>query len=211
MANRIDPKCKQCRRAGEKLFLKGERCFSPKCAVAKRPYAPGAKGGKNTRRGGLSEFGRQLMQKQKVKKIYGVFEKQLKKYFTEAQAQKGDARENLIRKFETRLDNVMFRLGWAKSRAAARQLVNHGHVMINGKRVSIPSYQVRKGEVISLTDKTMKSKLTENLLASLKKYETPTWLAQELDKLEAKVLAAPTTDELGDVSSIGLIVEYYSR
>ncbi|MDD2753467.1 MAG: 30S ribosomal protein S4 [Candidatus Portnoybacteria bacterium] len=212
MANRIDPKCKQCRRAGEKLFLKGERCFSPKCAVAKRPYAPGAKGsGKNTRRGGLSEFGRQLMQKQKVKKIYGVFEKQLKKYFKEAQAQKGDARENLIRKFEMRLDNVMFRLGWAKSRAAARQLVNHGHVAINGKRVSIPSYQVRKGESISLTEKTMKSKLTENLLASLKKYEAPTWLAQEQNKLEAKVLAAPTADELGDVSSIGLIVEYYSR
>lgn len=192
--------------------MKGERCFSPKCAVAKRPYAPGAKGsGKNTRRGGLSEFGRQLMQKQKVKKIYGVFEKQLKKYFKEAQAQKGDARENLIRKFEMRLDNVMFRLGWAKSRAAARQLVNHGHVAINGKRVSIPSYQVRKGESISLTEKTMKSKLTENLLASLKKYEAPTWLAQEQNKLEAKVLAAPTADELGDVSSIGLIVEYYSR
>lgn len=210
MAKMIDPKCKQCRRAGEKLFLKGERCFLPKCAVSKRPYPPGMTG-KNTRRGGLSEYGRQLMQKQKVKKIYGVFEKQLKKYFKEARAKKGDARENLIRHFEMRLDNVVFRLGWARSRAAARQLVNHGHVMINNKRVSIPSYIVKKGETITLTDRTNKSKLTEGLLASLKKYEAPTWLAQEPEKIQARVLGEPTGEDLGDVSSIGLIVEFYSR
>ncbi len=182
----------------------------PKCAMNKRPYPPGMTG-KNTRRGGLSEYGRQLLQKQKIKKTYGVFEKQLKKYFKDAQAKKGDARENLMCRFETRLDNVVFRLGWAKSRAAARQLVNHGHVMINGKRVSIPSYQVRKGEAISLTDKTNKSKLTEGLLASLKKFQAPTWLAQEPEKLEAKVLGEPTGEDLGDISSIGLIVEFYSR
>jgi len=210
MANLIDPKCKQCRRVGEKLFLKGDRCFSPKCGVAKRPYAPG-RTGKNTRRSGLSEFGRQLMQKQKIKKAYGILERQLKKYFIEAQAQKGDARENLLRKLETRLDNVIFRLGWAKSRPAARQLVNHGHVLIGGKRVSIPSYQVKRGLVISLTDRTNKSKLTENLLVSLKKYETPTWLSQEGEKLQANVLEAPAGLELGDVASIGLIVEFYSR
>src|SRR3989344_1992414 len=210
MANLIDPKCKQCRRTGEKLFLKGDRCFSTKCAVAKRPYAPG-RTGKNARRGGLSEFGRQLMQKQKIKKIYGVLERQLKKYFIEAQAQKGDARENLLRKFEIRLDNVIFRLGWAKSRPAARQLVNHGDILINGQRVSIPSYQVKMGEVITLTDKINKSKLIENLLVSLKKYEAPTWLAPESGKIEAKVLAAPAGDELGDIMPIGLIVEFYSR
>jgi len=210
MAKIIDPRCKQCRRAGEKLFLKGERCFSPKCAVTKRPYPPGTTG-KNTRRGGLSEYGRQLMQKQKIKKIYGVFEKQLKKYFNEARAKKGDARENLMRKFEMRLDNVIFRLGWAKSRSAARQLVNHGHVMIGGKRVSIPSFQVKKGQTISLTERTNKSKLTENLLAFLKKYEAPNWLVQESDKIEAKVLGEPAGENLGDIMPIGLIVEFYSR
>ena len=210
MANLIDPKCKQCRRTGEKLFLKGDRCFSTKCAVTKRPYAPGRQG-KNARRGGFSEFGRQLMQKQKIKKVYRILERQLKKYFIEAQAQKGDARENLLRKFEIRLDNVVFRLGWAKSRPAARQLVNHGHVLINGKRVSIPSYQVKKGEVISLTDKTNKSKLTEDLLVSLKKYAAPTWLAPETEKLQAKVLGDPAGDELGEISPISLIVEFYSR
>jgi len=210
MANQIDPKCKKCRRAGEKLFLKGERCYLPKCAVSKRPYPPGLTG-KNTRRGGLSEYGRQLMQKQKIKRIYGVFEKQLKKYFREARAKKGDARENLMRAFEMRLDNAVFRLGWAKSRAAARQLVSHGHVLVNGKRVSIPSYQVKKGQVIALTERMNKSKLVENLLASLKKYEAPTWLAQSADKIEARVLGEPTAEDLGDMTPIGLIVEFYSR
>ncbi len=182
----------------------------PKCAIVKRPYPPGMTG-KNTRRGGLSEYGRQLMQKQKIKKIYGVFEKQLKKYFKEARAKKGDARENLMRKFEMRLDNVIFRLGWARSRSAARQLVNHGHVLINGKRVSIPSCQVKKGQVIGLTDRTNKSELTENLLAFLKKYEAPNWLAQESNKIEAKVLGEPAGEDLGDMTPIGLIVEFYSR
>lgn len=210
MANLINPKCKQCRRAGEKLFLKGERCLTVKCAMTKRPYAPGNQG-KNTRRGGLSEYGRQLAQKQKVKRFYGVLERQLKKYFTEAQAKKGDTRANLMIKLETRLDNVIFRLGWSKSRPAARQLVNHGHVLVNNKRVSISSYQVKKGEVITLTGRTIKSKLTENLLAALAKHETPTWLVQEKDKFEARVLGAPTGEDLGDLSPIGLIIESYSR
>ncbi len=178
--------------------------------MTKRPYPPGNQG-KNTRRGGSSEFGRQLTQKQKIKRVYGVFERQLKKYFIEARAEKGDARENLMRRFETRLDNVIFRLGWAKSRAAARQLVNHGHVKVRGKRVSIPSYQVKKGEILTLTDRTNRSKLTENLLAALAKHETPTWLLREKDKFEAKILGAPMSEDLGDISAIGLIVEYYSR
>lgn len=210
MAKIIDPKCKQCRRAVEKLFLKGDRCFSPKCAVAKRPTPPGIPG-KNTRRGGLSEYGRQLMQKQKLKKAYGIFERQMHKYFIEARTKKGDTRENLMRRLEMRLDNVVFRLGWAKSRAAARQLVNHGHVLINGKRVSIPSYQVKKGERLSLTDRTNKSKLTENLLSLLKKYQAPAWLSQESEKIEGQVLDEPSGEDLGDVSSVGLIVEFYSR
>ena len=135
----------------------------------------------------------------------------MNKYFLEARAQKGDTRANLMRRFEMRLDNVIFRLGWAKSRAAARQLVNHGHVKINGRRVSIPSYQIKKGQVITLTDRTIKSKLTENLLSALQKHEPPTWLVREKDSFEAKVLGEPTGEDLGDISAIGLIVESYSR
>jgi len=210
MARLTGPKCRQCRRAGEKLFLKGERCFLPKCAMVKRAYPPGAQGNKK-RRGGASEYGRQLAQKQKVKKVYGIFERQLGKYFDEAQAQKGDTRENLIKKLETRLDNVVFRLGWMKSRSAARQLVNHGHVLVNNRCVNVPSYQVKKGDVISIKEKTKKSKITENLVASLKKYEAPAWLLQEKEILEAKVLGLPEGEDLGDVSSLGLIVEFYSR
>jgi len=211
MARLIDPKCRQCRRSGEKLFLKGDRCFLPKCAMVKRAYPPGAQGNKKTRRGGNSEYGRQLAQKQKVKKIYGIFERQLKNYFDEAQAQKGDTRENLIMKLESRLDNVIFRLGWMKSRSAARQLVNHGHVLVNNRPVDVPSFRVKKGDVITLKERISKSKLVENLLESLKKYESPVWLAQEKGSFEAKVLSLPEGEDLGDVSSLGLIVEFYSR
>jgi len=212
MARLTGSKCRQCRRAGEKLFLKGDRCFLPKCAMVKRPYPPGAQG-KNVRRGrgGLSEFGRQLLQKQRIKKIYGILERQLRKYFDEAQEQKGDTRENLIKKLETRLDNVVFRLGWMKSRSSARQLVNHGHILVNNHSVNIPSYQIKKGDTISFKEKTLKSKITENLLAGLKKYQAPSWLAQDAEKLEAKVLGLPEGEDLGDLGSLGLIVEFYSR
>jgi small subunit ribosomal protein S4 len=211
MGRLIDAKCRQCRRSGEKLFLKGERCFLPKCAIVKRAYPPGAQGNKKARRGGNSEYGRQLAQKQKVKKIYGIFERQLKNYFDEAQTQKGDTRENLITKLETRLDNVIFRLGWMKSRSAARQLVNHGHVLVNNRPVDVPSFRVKKGDVISLKEKINKSKLVENLVTSLNKYEPPVWLAQEKGVLVARVLGLPEGEDLGDVSSLGLIVEFYSR
>ena len=183
----------------------------PKCAIVKRAYPPGAQGNKKARRGGNSEYGRQLAQKQKVKKIYGIFERQLKNYFDEAQTQKGDTRENLITKLETRLDNVIFRLGWMKSRSAARQLVNHGHVLVNNRPVDVPSFRVKKGDVISLKEKINKSKLVENLVTSLNKYEPPVWLAQEKGVLVARVLGLPEGEDLGDVSSLGLIVEFYSR
>jgi small subunit ribosomal protein S4 len=178
--------------------------------MVKRAYPPGVHG-KTGRRGGLSEYGRQLMQKQKVKKIYGIFERQLKKYFNEAQVRKGDSRENLMRRLEMRLDNTIFRLGWVKSRPAARQLVNHGQVLVNGRRVTIPSYQVKKGDIVALKEKIKKSKLTENLTASLKKYEPPKWLLLEKEKIEGKVLASPDTEDLGDLTPIGLIIEFYSR
>lgn len=159
----------------------------------------------------MSEYGRQLAQKQKVKRIYGIFERQLKKYFIEARAQKGDTRENLIKKLETRLDNAIFRSGWMKSRAAARQLVNHGHVLVNNRRVDVPSYVIKKGDVISLKDGIKKSRLTENLAATVKKYEAPAWLSPTSELLEVKVLNLPEGGDLGDISSLGFIVEFYSR
>jgi len=210
MAKLIESKCKQCRRMNEKLFLRGERCFGAKCAMVRRAYAPGVHG-KTRRRGGLSEFGQQLKQKQRVKRFYGTLERQFKKYFLQAEAQKGDTRENLLRRLEMRLDNVVFRLGWGKSRATARQMVNHGHLLINGRRMTIPSYQVEVGDIISLKEKIKKSKLMENLAATLKKHEEPKWLLSDKEKIEAKVVSAPGADELGDLTRVGLIVEFYSR
>ncbi len=180
--------------------------------MIKRAYPPGQQGksgGKH--RKSYSEYGQQLMEKQRIKKIYGVLERQLKKYFNEASAKKGDTRENLLRRLETRLDNVVFRLGWAKSRSAARQLVNHGHILINNRRVNIPSYQVNSGEIISLDDNIRKSRLMENLPISLKKQESPSWLFLDKEKIEGKILSQPKSEDLGDLAPFGLIVEFYSR
>jgi len=204
------PACKKCRRAGEKLFLKGDRCFSPKCAMVKRPNPPGIHGKTKRRRGG-SEFGKQLAEKQKIKRIYGISERQFKKYVKEAMAAQGDTREILLRKLEMRLDNVVFRLGLARSRTMARQLVNHGHMLVNGKRVSIPSFQVKKDQVIAVNTKIKESNLMKDLPTILKKYETPAWLSLEKEKIEGKILGIPATDDLGDLNSAGLVVEFYSR
>jgi len=206
----INPKCKKCRRAGEKLFLKGDRCFSPKCAMVKRPNPPGIHG-KAKRRGGASEFGKQLAEKQRMKRIYGISERQFKKYVKEAMVAQGDTREILLRKLEMRLDNVVFRLGLARSRTMARQLVNHGHILVNGKRVSIPSYQVKKDQVISVNAKIKESNLMKDLAAILKKYETPSWLSLEKEKIEGKILGIPAADDLGDLNPAGLVAEFYSR
>jgi small subunit ribosomal protein S4 len=209
MARLTNAKCRQCRQIGEKLFLRGERCFGQKCAMVKRPYPVGVHG--KAHRRAPSEFGRQLIEKKRVKIIYGILERQLKKYFIEAKSKKGDTRENLIRRLEMRLDNCIFKLAFAKSRSAARQLVNHGHVLVNGKRVSIPSYQVKIGDVISLKEKIMKSKLTDDLINGLKKHEAPKWFLLDREKAEAKVLEAPGVDDLGDLAPISMIIESYSR
>jgi len=203
--------CKKCRRIGQKLFLKGERCYTPKCAMVKRPNPPGVHGASAGRRGGASEYGKQLAEKQRLKAIYHIPERQFKKYVKEAIAKKGDTREELMRKLEMRLDNVVFRLGWAKSRLLSRQLVNHGHIFVNGKRVDIPSYQVKKNQIISLGQKIKKSNLMTDLPSMIKKYEPPAWLALNKETLEAKVLAEPSVEDLGDLSSVGMVVEFYSR
>jgi len=208
-----DPKCKKCRRAGEKLFLKGERCFSQKCAMVKRPDPPGIHGkkGGGRRRGAGSEYGKQLAEKQKIKRIYGVGERQFKKYAKEAMAEKGDTRESLMKKLETRLDNTIFRLGLAKSRTMARQFVNHGHILVNGKRVSVPSYQVKKGQEVTLHSKIKASGLMKDLEIALKKYETPAWLSLDKQTLAGKILNEPVAEDFGDLNPAGMVVEFYSR
>lgn len=208
----IDSKCKKCRRIGQKLFLKGERCFTPKCPMVKKPYPPGIHGKRRgKRRTALSEYGKQLKEKQRIRTTYGILERQFKRYVKEIMAKKGDKRQLLLRKLEKRLDNLVFRLGLAKSRSSARQLVSHGHILVNQKKVNIPSYQVKVGDLISLKKKSQKLPLFENLKTSLKKQEIPSWLSLDKNKLEARVISEVPTDQSRDLQALGIIIEYYSR
>src|SRR6187401_1376553 len=150
MARNLDAKCRQCRREGEKLFLKGEKCFTDKCAIERRNYPPGQHGQKNTR---LSDYGVQLREKQKVKRIYGLLERQFRSYYQKASGQKGNTGENLLRMLESRLDNIVYRMGFAVTRAAARQLVSHAAIRVNGKKVNLPSYQVRPGDEVAVSER----------------------------------------------------------
>lgn len=205
----LEPKCKQCRRAGEKLFLKGERCFSAKCAITRRNYPPGAHGPKGMPR--MSEFGEQLKAKQSAKRVYGLMEKQFANYYKFSLKQEGDTGEILGRLLETRLDSVVYRLGWAKSHSQARQLVSHGHFLVNGKKVNIPSYQVTVGEVIGIKDVSKESPLFKNLAAALERQQLPSWLSLDKAKLEGKILALPASEDLKGRIDAKRIVQYYSR
>ena len=204
-----DPVCKKCRRAGQKLFLKGERCFTPKCAMVKKPYPPGVHGRK--RRRGLTEYGTQLAEKQKLKKIYGVNENQLKKYFKEAAKARGVATDVLLSKLETRIDNVIFRLGLAESRAKARQIVGHGHILLNNRKINIPSIHVKKGDLIKIKKSSLNKPLFSSLETKLKKYNPPAWLSLDKKELTASVLAMPSKEEMEIPADLQMIVEYYSR
>ncbi len=210
MARNLNPKCKQCRREGEKLFLKGERCFSPKCAMIKRNYPPGVHGAAKGR-SRISDYGRQLREKQKAKRIYGILERQFRKYFQEAFKKKGDTAEKLIQILELRLDNVIYKLGFAHSRAQARQLVTHNFFQVNGKKVNIPSYSVRPLDIITFNPAKLKSSLLNNLSQKLVKQELPQWLFLDAKKLEAKVTGRPQAGDLKQSINAKLIVEYYSR
>ena len=207
--------CSQCRRAGEKLFLKGEKCFSPNCLIVKRNTVPGQHGNaKQPRR--PTSYGLQLREKQKAKQIYGLREKQFSSYVAKSTRKKGNTTDALLKALETRLDNVIFRLGFAKSRAAGRQLVSHKHVLVNGKKVNIPSFQVKVNEVISVEQKFVeKSKLMENIFAVLAKKEVPTWLALDADqntkKVSGKVLGLPKLEEMTLEFDPKKIIEFYSR
>ncbi|OGZ91076.1 MAG: 30S ribosomal protein S4, partial [Candidatus Staskawiczbacteria bacterium RIFOXYD12_FULL_37_10] len=184
--------CKTCRRLGQKLFLKGERCFSQKCAMVKRAYAPGPQ--KKRRGGSPSAFKKSLEEKQTLKKWYGVSERQFKKYAEESLAKMGKVEniaEEFIKKLEKRLDNVIFRLGIAKSRAQARQLVSHGYFLINGKPANIPSYSIKKGDIISIKENKKKKGALKDLQAQIKKYEPPVWLNLTKEELEGKAVGDP--------------------
>jgi len=204
--------CKTCRRLGQKLFLKGDRCFSPKCAMVKRAYAPGPQ--KKRRGGSQSEYKKSLDEKQTLKKWYGLSERQFKRYVKETLSKMGkvdDVSAELIRKLEKRLDNVVFRLGFAKSRVQARQLVSHSYFLINSKPVNIPSYQVRKDDLITLKENKKNKGVFKELANELKRKEIPAWLQLDKEKLEAKAIGEPNLDEVKPPAEIPLIFEFYSR
>lgn len=207
MAKNLNPKCKQCRRAGEKLFLKGDRCNTQKCGVVRRGDPKAAKGGNRK----TSEYGMQLAEKQKAKKEYGLLEKQFKLTFEKAKKQTGKAGENLLSLLETRLDNTIYRLGFVGSRSQARQMVNHGHFMINGKKVNIPSFQVKPGEVITVRPSSKKSKMFANVEDKVKKAQVPGWINFDAKDLTAKVLHKPDQNDIKSNINTQVIVEYYSK
>jgi len=203
-----EPVCRLCRREGMKLFLKGERCFKEKCAVERRAYAPGEHG---KRRNKLQPYGMQLREKQRVRRVYGVLEQQFRRYFAEASRQKGVTGENLLRLLEQRLDNVVYALGFAGSRAQARQLVRHGHVRINGRRVDIPSFQVKVGMEVSLKEKMRTNAQVLDALDTAQGRGVPPWLELDAENFRGKVLALPAREDIRLPIQEQLIVELYSR
>ncbi|QGP91812.1 30S ribosomal protein S4 [Neomoorella glycerini] len=208
MARYKESTCRLCRREGMKLFLKGDRCYSDKCAVARRSYAPGQHGQARKK---LSEYGLQLREKQKARRIYGIMERQFSNYFEKAERMKGVTGENLLILLERRLDNVVYRLGFADSRAQARMLVRHGHFTVNGHKVNIPSYLVRPGDVIAVREKSKESPLFKEIAAAAAHRTVPAWLKSDPAALEGHVFALPTREQIDVPVQEHLIVELYSR
>ena len=207
MARYTGPVCRLCRREGEKLYLKGDRCYTDKCAVTRRAYAPGQHGQGRKK---VSEYGTQLREKQKLRRMYGMMESQFSKYFVIADKQKGITGENLLSLLEYRFDNVIYRLGFATSRPQARQLVRHGHFSVNGKTVTIPSYLVSSGDEISVRQKSREMNLFKDI-ASAGVHATPEWLQTDLATLTGKVLSVPTREQIDVNVQEHMIVEYYSK
>ncbi|RMH71022.1 MAG: 30S ribosomal protein S4 [Gemmatimonadetes bacterium] len=206
MARYTGPVCKLCRREGQKLFLKGERCFSDKCAIERRNFIPGQHG--QRRRSKISEYGIQLREKQKVRRMYGVLERQFRTYFKKAARKSGVTGHNLLQILERRLDNVVYRLGIAPSRQAGRQLVRHGHFLVNGRKVNIPSYLVNAGDEITVREKSME--VVRNL-SRKGRINIPAWLSLDAPKLTGTVLQLPTRDDITVPIQEQLIVELYSK
>lgn len=206
MSRYTDANCKLCRREGQKLFLKGDRCYSVKCALEKRNYAPGQHGQARKKQ---SEYGNQLREKQKAKRFYGVQETQFRNLFDKAAKKAGKTGENLLIMLETRLDNVVFRLGFASSRKEARQLVTHGHFTINGRKADIPSMEVKAGDVIAVKAKSQQSPKFKEVKDM--QITVPAWMTVEVSKLEGKIVALPTRDQIDTPITEQLIVELYSK
>lgn len=209
MARYTGPVCRLCRQQGEKLFLKGERCYSDKCGIERRSYGPGDQG--KGRRRKLSEYGLQLKEKQKVRRMYGVLENQFKRYFETAERKPGITGENFLRLLERRLDNVVYRLGFAASRNEARQIVRHGHITVNGSRVNIPSYLIEEEDVVAIKEKSRSLKRIKEVCELNADKATPSWVSVDMDKKEGKVLSEPVREEIDIPINEQLIVEFYSR
>ncbi len=208
MARYKDSVCRLCRREGIKLYLKGDRCYSDKCAVTKRPYAPGQHGNKKTK---LSEYGTQLRGKQKARRIYGILEGQFRNFFTMADRKKGITGENLLIILESRLDNVLYRLGYGNSRAEARQLVLHKHFLVNGKTVNIPSYLVKAGDVIEVKESSRKLDRIKELAEYAAKKVVPEWLSVDAENFAGTVIRMPAREEIDTPIAEYMIVELYSK
>ena len=208
MARYTGPVCRLCRRQGMKLFLKGERCFTPKCAVERRPTPPGDHG---QRRRKISEYGEHLKEKQKVRAMYGVLERQFRKHFDAAKRQPGATGENLLRLLESRLDNVVYRLGFADNRSQARQIVTHGHITLNGRKTDIPSALVRQGDVVAVSPRAREKEYFKVVAETLEKKSVPRWLELDAAQLSGRVATPPSREDIESNINEQLIVEFYSR
>lgn len=209
MGRPLENKCKQCRRAGVKLYLKGERCNTSKCPIVRRNYPPGQHGQKGQRR--LTEYGNQLAEKQRARRTYRLMEKQFRSYYEEANSAKGNTGEMMAQLLELRLDNVVFRAGFAPSRDAARQMVGHGHIEVNGKKVTIPSYRLREKEVITVRENSKTKGVATDLTTKMEQAETPNWVLVDPKAQKATVESVPDASGLATGLSMNTIVEFYSR
>jgi len=208
-----DKKCKVCRRAGEKLFLKGDRCFTPKCGFTTHPYPPGRLDSERKHKSTLSEYGEQMKEKQKVRNIYMISEKQFANYVQSATKKTINHTISpalqLYQSLEERLDNIIYRLGLAKSRALSRQIVSHGHITINGRKINVPSYKVRINDVIAVREGSKSTKLFTDLVNKLKQHTMPNWLEFDTAKISAKILSTPS--EIKDTFDLAKVLEFYSK
>lgn len=208
MARNLDPKCRQCRREGEKLFLKGEKCMSDKCAIERRNQAPGQHGAKQTR---LSDYGTQLREKQKIRRIYGVLERQFRLTYKEADRRKGVTGENLLQILESRLDSVTYRMGFSASRNEARQVVRHNGILVNGKRVNIPSFQVKPGDVVEVADKAKSHLRVKAAAEAADGRGYPEWVEVDAKAMKGTFKAMPQRAELPATINEHLVIELYSK
>jgi len=211
MARYTGPACKLCRREGAKLFLKGTRCFTAKCAFEKRSYPPGMHGRRGRFRRKTTDFGTQLREKQKARRMYGVMERQFRRYFKDAERRKGVTGANLLQILESRLDNIVYRLGFAGSRAQARQLVTHGHFAVNDKKTDIPSYLVQPGDEIAVRGKSKQNAYFESVAQEMEHRFVQAWLSVDISTLSGRVLALPSREEIEAPLNEQVITEYYSR